>query len=275
MSAGNIEGIMKIFDTHAHYDDDAFDPDREDLLASLPAEGICGVANVGYKKQSIEATHALADRYDYIYEVLGFHPDETWEMEAEKDEILPWLSAQLDRPKVIALGEIGLDYYWDKTEREIQKKWFRAQLSLAKEKNLPIVIHSREAAQDTLEILKEAAPAPGTLVMHCFSYSREMADIYLKMGYYLGIGGVATFQNAKKLKEVVAAAPIGQILLETDCPYLTPAPFRGKRNDSRKISLVIKAIAELKGMEEEEVAGICLENAYRFYRLPQGKDGVK
>ena len=257
-----------IFDTHAHYDDTAFDSDRDELLCSLHENGICGIANVGFHKESIGTTHALADRYDFIYEVLGFHPDETYEMEREERSILPWLTEQLKRPKVIGLGEIGLDYYWDKTDREIQKKWFRAQLALAKELDRPVVIHSREAAQDTMEILKEAGIGPGKLDMHCYSYSLEQAKVYLEMGYYLGIGGVSTFKNAKKLKEVIAVMPPERILLETDCPYLTPAPFRGKRNDSGKLPYVIRAIAEIKGMSPEEVEEICLENALRFYRLP-------
>lgn len=258
-----------IFDTHAHYDDEAFDADRDALLTDLHEnQGICGIANVGFHKESIGRTHELADRYDFIYEVLGFHPDETREMEAESDTILDWLRNQLDRPKVLAVGEIGLDYYWDKTEREIQKKWFRAQLELAKERHLPVVIHSREAAADTLEILKEARIPAGDLDMHCYSYSPELARIYLDMGYYLGIGGVVTFKNAKKVKEVIAEAPLEQILLETDAPYLAPVPFRGKRNDSGKIPLVIRAIAELKGISCEEVEETCLANALRFYRLP-------
>ena len=258
---------MKIFDTHAHYEDDQFDQDRDEVLESLHAAGVCGIANVGYNRKSIEGTHALADRHDFVYEVLGFHPDETWEMEQAGAEILPWLSEQLDRPKTVALGEIGLDYYWDKTDREIQKKWFRAQLALSKEKNLPVVIHSREAAQDTMDILKEAAIPPDMLDMHCYSYSQEQAKTYLDMGYYLGIGGVLTFKNARKLKEVVAMMPLSRILLETDCPYLAPVPFRGKRNDSGKLTLVLDAIAEIKGISPEEAADACLENAKRFYRL--------
>ena len=222
---------------------------------------------MGYNRKSIEGTHALADRFDFVYEVLGFHPDETWEMEEAGEAILPWLSEQLDRPKAVALGEIGLDYYWDKTDREIQKKWFRAQLDLAKKKNLPVVIHSREAAQDTMDILKEAAIAPGMLDMHCYSYSPEQAAVYLEMGYYLGIGGVLTFKNARKLKEVVAMMPLSRILLETECPYLSPVPFRGKRNDSGKLPLVLSAIAEINGISPEEAAAACLENAERFYRL--------
>ena len=260
---------MKIFDTHAHYDDEAFDADREELLTGLHAAGIARIANVGFHKESIATTHALADRFGFVCEVLGFHPDETWQMEQEAETILPWLAEQLARPKVIGLGEIGLDYYWDKTDREIQKKWFRAQLALAKERNLPVVIHSREAAQDTLEILREAGIAPGGLDMHCYSYSLEHAKIYLDMGYYLGIGGVSTFKNAKKLKEVVAYMPLSRILLETDCPYLTPAPFRGKRNDSGKLPLVVNAIAGIKNIPPEEVEAACWENALRFYRMEE------
>ncbi|MBO6163738.1 MAG: TatD family hydrolase [Lachnospiraceae bacterium] len=257
-----------IFDTHAHYDDEAFDEDRDDLLMELhEKQNIAAIANVGFHKASIASTHALADRYPFIYEVLGFHPDETYEMEEAGDDILLWLKEQLARPKAIAVGEIGLDYYWDKTPREIQKKWFRAQLALAKDLDLPVVIHSREAAADTLQILQENQIAPGNLDMHCYSYSPEQAEIYLKMGYYLGIGGVSTFKNAKKLKEVIALAPLEQLLLETDAPYLTPTPFRGKRNDSGKIPLVISAIAQIKGISEKQVEEACYANALRFYRL--------
>ena len=258
-----------IFDTHAHYDDEAFDADREALFASFREAGIAAIANIGYKKSSIEATHKLADAQDFIYEVLGFHPDETFEMEAEKDTILEWLFGELQREKVIGLGEIGLDYYWDKTEREIQKKWFMAQLDLAKELELPVVIHSREAAQDTFDIIKKAGIPEGMLVMHCYSYSPEMAREYLKMGYYLGIGGVVTFKNAKKLKETVAMAPRTQLLTETDCPYLTPVPFRGKRNDSGKIPLVLDEIARIKETDRDETEAVCYENALRFYRLQE------
>lgn len=256
-----------IFDTHAHYDDEAFDEDREELLASVKEAGVAAIANIGYKKSSITETHRIAETHDFVYEVLGFHPDETFEMEAESDTILAWLYGELQRDKVIGLGEIGLDYYWDKTEREIQKKWFRAQLDLAKELALPVVIHSREAAQDTFDIIKEAGIPEGMLVMHCYSYSPEMAKEYLKRGYYLGIGGVVTFKNAKKLKETVALAPLSQLLSETDCPYLTPAPFRGKRNDSGKIPLVLDEIAKIKEADREETEAVCFENALRFYRM--------
>lgn len=257
-----------IFDTHAHYNEPVFDEDRDALLKDLHEnQGIAAIANVGYHHASIEAAHRLAEQYDFIYEVLGFHPDETREMEAEADTVLPWLRDQLARPKVIALGEIGLDYYWDKTDRDVQKKWFLAQMELAKELDLPVVIHSREAAQDTLEILKKAEIPAGYLVMHCFSYSPEVAKICLNMGYFLGIGGVSTFKNARKIREVIAQTPLERILLETDAPYLTPAPFRGRRNDSGKLPLVIQAIAAVKGLPEEEVEEACFKNACRFYRM--------
>ena len=260
-----------IFDTHAHYDDEQFDPDREELLTRLASEGICGIANVGYNRETIASTHRLAEKYDYIWEVLGFHPDETWEMEEDSERILPWLAEQLDRPKVLAVGEIGLDYYWDKTERPVQKKWFRAQMDLAKQLHLPVVIHSREAAADTMELIREGGIPEGMLDMHCYSYSPEQAKEYLKMGYYLGIGGVATFKNAKKLKEVIELAPLDRLLLETDCPYLAPVPFRGKRNDSGKIPRVIEAIAEIKKVAPEEVEAACLANTKQFYsRLQLG-----
>ena len=257
-----------IFDTHAHYDDEAFDEDREQLLGSLAAAGIQGIANIGYKKESILMTHRLAARFDRVYEVLGFHPDETYEMEAEAETILPWLYEQLQYEKVIGLGEIGLDYYWDRTDREIQKKWFREQLHLAKELELPVVIHSREAAKDTFDMIRDAGIREGMLVMHCYSYSPEMAQEYLKMGYFLGIGGVVTFKNAKKLKETVRLAPMERLLTETDCPYLTPAPFRGKRNDSGKIPLVIDEIARIRESDRDAAEEVLYRNALRFYRLP-------
>lgn len=255
-----------IFDTHAHYDDDQFDEDRDELLTSLHRGGVGAIANVGYKKDSILRAHELADRYDFIYEVLGWHPDEVGEMEAEEDSILDWYEKQLDRPKVVAVGEIGLDYYWDKNPHEIQQKWFRRQLEVAGKRDLPVVIHSREAAQDTMDILKACASSM-TVDIHCYSYSLEMAKEYLKMGYYLGIGGVVTFKNSRKTKEVVEYMPLDRILLETDCPYLAPVPFRGKRNDSGKIALVIEEIARIKGVDPGLVEEICLQNARTFYRL--------
>lgn len=257
-----------IFDTHAHYDDDQFDEDRHELLTGLHGNGVCGIANVGFNKASILRTHELADQYDFMYEVLGWHPDEVWEMEQEEETILDWYREQLNRPKVLAVGEIGLDYYWDKSPRDVQKKWLRKQLEVAREIGKPVVIHSREAAQDTMDVIKECGGPDFSMDIHCYSYSLEMAKEYLKMGYYLGIGGVVTFKNARKTKEVVEYMPLDRILLETDAPYLAPVPFRGKRNDSGKIRLVIEEIARIKGLEPELVEETCLANARTFYRLP-------
>ena len=185
------------------------------------------------------------------------------------EETFSWLREQLKRPKIVAVGEIGLDYYWDKEKRELQKEWFVRQLRLARELKKPVVIHSREAAADTMEILKAEVTDEIFYEMHCYSYSPEMAREYLKMGFYLGIGGVLTFKNAKKLKEVAEEAPIEKLLLETDCPYLAPVPNRGKRNDSRNIRYVAEELAKIKGMTTEEVIRITEKNAKRFYRISE------
>lgn len=255
-----------IFDTHAHYDDDAFDDDREELLSSLKSAGVGIVVNSGASLDGCRRTIELTEKYPFIYGTLGVHPDEVGEL---NEETFFWLKEQLMRPKIVAVGEIGLDYYWDKEKREIQKEWFVRQLRLAKELKKPVVIHSREAAADTMEILKAEVSDEISYEMHCYSYSPEMAAEYLKMGFYLGIGGVLTFKNAKKLKEVVEMAPIERLLLETDCPYLAPVPNRGKRNDSTNIHYVAEELARLKGMTPEEVIRITEENARRFYRISE------
>ena len=255
-----------IFDTHAHYDDDAFDDDREELLSSLKSAGVGTVVNSGASLDGCRRTIELTEKYPFIYGTLGVHPDEVGEL---NEKTFFWLKKQLMRPKIVAVGEIGLDYYWDKEKREIQKEWFVRQLRLAKELKKPVVIHSREAAADTMEILKAEVSKEISYEMHCYSYSPEMAAEYLKMGFYLGIGGVLTFKNAKKLKEVVEIAPIERLLLETDCPYLAPVPNRGKRNDSRNIRYVAEELAKIKGMTTEEVIRITEKNAKRFYRISE------
>ena len=256
-----------IFDTHTHYDDDQFDEDREVLLLSLEENNVGAVVNMGASMRGAKDSVALAKKYPFVYAAVGIHPDHAKELNEEEFEILKQLAAE---EKVIAIGEIGLDYYWDSTEREDQKYWFKRQLALAEECNLPVVIHSRDAAADTLEIMKEAYTLSGknlTGVIHCFSYEMEMAREYVKMGFFLGVGGVATFKNGRKLKEVIEDTPLDRIVLETDCPYLAPVPFRGKRNSSEKLSYVVEAIAEIKGVTEEEVERITWENACRLYRL--------
>lgn len=259
-----------IFDSHAHYDDDAFDEDREELLGSLWEQGVRTVVNVGASLAGTARTVELTRQYSFIYGAAGVHPDEVGELDEEK---FGWLREQCLKEKIVAVGEIGLDYYWDKEDHELQKKWFIRQLKLAKELRMPAIIHSREAAADTMEIMKQEADASLSAVIHCYSYSLEHAREYLKMGHYLGIGGVLTFKNAKKLKEVVQEAPIERLLLETDCPYLAPVPYRGKRNDSGKLTYVAEAIGELKGIPPEDVIRITEENARRFYRLEQ--EGVR
>ena len=186
-----------------------------------------------------------------------------------KEENFAWLKSTCSLPKIVAVGEIGLDYYWDEPDREIQKKWFRRQLELAKEENLPIIIHSRDAAKDTLDIMKEMECNKMSGVVHCFSYSKEIAREILDMGFYLGIGGVVTFQNAKAIKEVVEYAPLDRILLETDSPYLAPAPHRGKRNSSLYIPLIAQEIARIKEIEYDEVIQATNKNAKRLFRISE------
>lgn len=251
-----------IFDSHAHYDDEAFDADREDLLAQCQAQGIEYIVNVSASLASVKTTLELSRKHPFIYAAVGVHPDEVGEL---NEENFAWLKEQCQDPKVVAVGETGLDYYWDKENHEVQKYWFRRQLELAKELELPIIVHSREACADTLEEIKRAHTERLRGVIHCFSYSPETAREYLSMGYYIGIGGVATFKNAKKLKEVVKMLPLERMLLETDCPYLAPVPYRGKRNSSLNLPYVAQAVAELKGVEAEEVIRITNENARKLY----------
>lgn len=251
-----------IFDSHAHYDDEAFDADREELLAQCQAQGIEYIVNVSASLASVKTTLELSRKHPFIYAAVGVHPDEVGEL---TEENFAWLKEQCQDPKTVAVGETGLDYYWDKENHEVQKYWFRRQLELAKELELPIIVHSREACADTLEEIKRAHTERLRGVIHCFSYSPETAREYLSMGYYIGIGGVATFKNAKKLKEVVKMLPLERMLLETDCPYLAPVPYRGKRNSSLNLPYVAQAVAELKGVEAEEVIRITNENARKLY----------
>lgn len=251
---------MMIFDTHAHYDDDRFAPDRGELLSGMNGNGIGRIINVGASFEGCKNSLALAQEHDFIYAALGVHPSDIADLTEESCE---WIRQHLSDPKVVAVGEIGLDYYWDK-EQEVQarqREWFRYQLQLAKESVLPVSIHSREAAADTMEIMKEAAADGIPGVIHCYSYSKEQALEYIDMGYYIGVGGVVTFKNARKLKETVEAIPLERILLETDCPYMAPEPNRGKRNSSLYLTYVADAIAGLKGVTPEEVKTVTYENA--------------
>ena len=210
-----------IFETHAHYDDEKFDEDRAELLSSMQENGIGRIINVSANLESLENTRKLMEAYPFIYGAFGLHPDEVGDL---NEDVMARMLELCRMEKAVAVGEIGLDYYWDKENHEKQEYWFRRQIALAREEKLPMIIHSREAAADTLRVMKEEKSEEIGGVIHCFSYSVEMAEEYLKMGFYLGIGGVVTFKNAKKIKEVVQMAPMERILLETDSPYLAPVP---------------------------------------------------
>jgi len=253
-----------IFETHAHYDDEAFDDDREALLSAMRENGIEYIVNVGANLKSTEAGILLTQKYPFIYAAAGVHPSDTEELDEGQFARLKELSLF---EKVVAVGEIGLDYYWDNVERGVQKFWFARQLDLAREIKKPVIIHSRDAAKDTFDIMKEKNAQEIGGVIHCYSYSPEMALDYVKMGFYIGIGGVVTFQNGKKMKEVVEAVPMENILLETDSPYLSPEPNRGKRNTSLNLPYVAQKIAEIKGISYDEVVRITSENAKKMYQI--------
>lgn len=254
-----------IFDTHAHYDDEKFDDDRANVLNGLCDDGVDTVVNVGASIQGCFESVKLSHEYEFIYAAVGVHPDNAKDLD---ESVFCELTELVDDKKCVAVGEIGLDYYWDASEREVQKTWFIRQLELAREKNKPVIIHSREACEDTMRILKQFAEKPHPAIdVHCFSYSPEIAREYVKMGFYIGVGGVVTFKNGRKLQEIVKETPIEHILLETDCPYLAPEPFRGKRNYSAYIKYVAKKVAELKNMTYEEVVEKTAQNARRFYGI--------
>ena len=255
---------MMIFDTHAHYDDEQFDEDREELLNSMQTHGVEAVTNIGSSLAASRRTIGLTEKYPFVYGAIGVHPNEVGELE---EDGIAWLKEMCALPKIVAVGEIGLDYYWDEPGHDIQKKWFELQLELAREVKLPVVIHSRDAAKDTLDMMKALHAEKIGGVIHCFSYTKEMAREYLNMGFYLGIGGVVTFKNAKKLKEVVEYMPMEQMVLETDCPYLSPVPNRGKRNSSLNLPYVVEEVARIKGISEDEVIEITNRNAKTMYRL--------
>ncbi|SFN71900.1 TatD DNase family protein [Pseudobutyrivibrio sp. UC1225] len=254
-----------IFETHAHYDDEKFDGDRVELLSHLLRENNIGnIVNIGASFRGCKDSLKLAEEYENVYAALGIHPEEMDDMTQEN---LDWIKANASNPKVVAIGEIGLDYYWIKDEegRAKQREWFQRQLDIAKEVNLPVVIHSRDAAEDTLNTIMRYNTQDNKGIIHCYSYSKEIALEYVKMGWYIGVGGVVTFKNSKKLVETVQAIPLENIVLETDCPYMAPVPHRGERNSSIFLSYVAEKIAEIKGVSVEEVERVTYENALRIY----------
>ena len=253
-----------IFETHAHYDDERFDEDRESILHEMLSSNIDTIVNVGASFDGCVKSIELAHKYDRIYAAIGIHPSE---IKDYTEDTKQYILHNANDPKVVAIGEIGLDYYWDKEEsvQSAQRQVFRDQLKIARDTNLPIIVHSRDAAKDTMDIIKEAKDYGLTGVIHCFSNSLEMAREYVKMGYYIGVGGVVTFKNSKTLKEVVEGIDLEHIVIETDCPYMAPEPHRGKRNMSPYLVHVAEKLAELKGVTPEEVMRITLDNAYRLY----------
>lgn len=262
----------KIFETHAHYDDEWYDEDRKELLSRLLDTDISFITNIGADIETSKNSVKLSDEFERVLAAVGVHPDNIGCMEAlPEEEGIEMLRSLAKHPKVVAIGEIGLDYFErepeekNKTVRERQKYWFLEQLKLAKELNKPVVIHSRDAAEDTYNVLKDFGYNKG--VIHCYSYSPEMAERFVKLGFYIGIGGVVTFKNAKKTKETVKRIGLENIVLETDSPYLAPVPFRGKRNDSGNIKYIVEEIAGLLGISKEKVIETTFNNAVKLYEL--------
>ncbi|MCR5001213.1 MAG: TatD family hydrolase [Lachnospiraceae bacterium] len=251
-----------IFETHAHYDDDAYDSDRDSIIRLLKEEGIAPVINIGASLTSTASSVDLAHKYDHVYAAVGVHPSDCADLD---DKDIEWLKSLCSDPRVVAIGEIGLDYHYDEPDREIQKKWFIRQLQLARETDLPIVVHSRDAAADTLDILKKEEFRGMRGVIHCFSYSPEIANEYVSMGYHIGIGGVVTFKNGRKLQEIAGTIPLKNIVIETDCPYLAPEPYRGRRNSSAYLTYVIEKIAALRNTGYEEIEKATYENAAALF----------
>lgn len=254
---------FKIIDSHAHYDDESFNDDREEVLKQITENGVIGIMNCACSYESLNTTDKLTKEHDYIYGALGIHPENAYEF---KDDTLDEIKEYIKKnDKIVAIGEIGLDYYWDENPpKEVQKEAFRKQMNLAKELDMPVVIHDREAHMDTLKIMKEFPEVKG--VVHCFSGSKEFAMECIKLGYYIGFTGVVTFKNAKKIVEVAKEVPLDRILVETDCPYMAPEPNRGKRNKSDYIEYIIKKIADIKEIDPYEANLKFNENFLRLIK---------
>ena len=255
---------MRLFDTHAHYDADAFDADRMEVLSSMPDQGVELILNPGCDLKSSQTAVELAERFPFVYVAVGVHPEECADWNAEHD--IPVLEALAQNPKVRAIGEIGLDYHWpENPPRELQQQAFHAQLDLAEKLNLPVIVHDRDAHHDCLEIVRAHPNVTG--VYHCYSGGVEDAKTLMKLGWMISFTGSITFKNARRALEVIDLLPLDRMMIETDSPYMSPEPFRGRRNDSGRVHLVAEAIARRKGLDPEEVARITLENGKRFFRI--------
>jgi len=253
-----------LFDTHAHFDDERFDDDRDEVIRKAHESGVSYILNASSDMDSSRKSMALADKYDFIYAAVGVHPHSAGEM---KEDDLEILAGYASHPKVVAIGEIGLDYYYDNSPRDVQKYWFARQIGLAREVGLPVVIHDRDAHEDTLAIIRAEGASEVGGVFHCYTGSVEMAKEVLKNNFYIALGGAVTFKNARKLLDVAKFVPEDRLLIETDCPYMTPEPYRGKRNDSGYVRLVAEKIAELRGVTFEEIAQITAQNARRLFKI--------
>lgn len=250
-----------LFDTHAHLNAEQYNEDLEQVIERAKSEKVEKIVVVGFDRPTITRAMELIEAYDFIYAAIGWHPVDAIDM---TDEDLAWIKELSQHEKVVAIGEMGLDYYWDKSPKDVQKEVFRRQIALAKEVNLPIIIHNRDATEDVVTILKEEGAAEVGGIMHCFTGSLEIAKACMEMNFYISFGGPVTFKNAKKPKEVVKDIPSDRLLIETDCPYLTPAPFRGKRNEPSYVKYIAEQIAELREMSFEELAALTTENAKKF-----------
>lgn len=250
-----------IFDTHSHYDDERFNEDRAELLNSIHFSGVTSIVTCGCDIETTEFSRSLSEKFDFVYFAAGFHPENLENASLNDLEVIEKLAKH---EKCVAIGEIGLDYHWMSSSKEVQKEFFVSQIEIAKKLNLPVIVHDREAHGDTLEILKQTKPAG---VVHCFSGSVEMANEIIKLGMYIGLNGVVTFKNARKSLEVVKTIPLEKLVLETDCPYLAPEPHRGKRNDSSYIPYIAEKIADVLDMEPQKILDITSENAKKLYNL--------
>ncbi|EKF35973.1 MULTISPECIES: TatD family hydrolase [Bacillus] len=253
-----------LFDTHAHLNAEQYKEDLEQVIERAKSEKVEKIVVVGFDRPTITRAMELIEAYDFIYAAIGWHPVDAIDM---TDEDLAWIKELSQHEKVVAIGEMGLDYYWDKSPKDVQKEVFRRQIALAKEVNLPIIIHNRDATEDVVTILKEEGAAEVGGIMHCFTGSLEIAKACMEMNFYISFGGPVTFKNAKKPKEVVKDIPSDRLLIETDCPYLTPAPFRGKRNEPSYVKYIAEQIAELRDISFEELAELTTENAKKVFRI--------
>ncbi|MCR8850974.1 TatD family hydrolase [Rossellomorea sp. SC111] len=253
-----------LFDTHVHLNAEQFEEDLEEVLSRAREAGVGKMVVVGFDRPTINRAMELIGQYDFLYAAIGWHPVDAIDM---NDEDLAWIEELSQHPKVVAIGEMGLDYHWDKSPKDVQKEVFRKQIQLAKKVKLPIVIHNREATQDIVDILREEGAEEVGGIMHCFSGSPEIAQECVEMNFYISLGGPVTFKNAKKPKDVAKEIPLEKLLIETDCPYLAPHPYRGKRNEPAYVKLVAEQIAELKEVSIEEVEKITTENAMKLFNI--------